>query len=117
MGEPRLLKKYPNRRLYDTHLSRYVTVADVRALIDSGTRPRIVEQRSGRDITCSVLLQVVAELESGGAQPRLSEDFLNDLIRSYALLPAESTRTQLEAQMRAQVSGARVDGAAPAARA
>jgi polyhydroxyalkanoate synthesis repressor PhaR len=113
MGEPRLLKKYPNRRLYDTHLSRYVTVADVRALIDGGTRPRIVEQRSGRDITCSVLLQVVADLESAG-QSRLSEDFLNDLIRSYALLPAEATRGLLEAQLHAQLAGARSDAPQPA---
>lgn len=106
MGEPRLLKKYPNRRLYDTHLSRYVTVADVRALIDAGTRPRIIEQRTGRDITCSVLLQVVAEMETAGP-PRLSEDFLNDLIRSYAVVPAEATRALLDSQLRAQLAAAR----------
>jgi len=53
MSEPRLIKKYPNRRLYDTELSRYITIEDVRALIAARTRPRIVEQRSGADISAS----------------------------------------------------------------
>ena len=95
MSEPRLIKKYPNRRLYDTELSRYITIEDVRALINARTRPRIIEQRSGADITRTVLLQVVAELELGDSS-RLSEDFLTALIRSYELTPAAAATTALD---------------------
>jgi polyhydroxyalkanoate synthesis repressor PhaR len=95
MSEPRLIKKYPNRRLYDTELSRYITIEDVRALINSRTRPRIIEQRSGADITRSVLLQVVAELELGDSG-RLSENFLTALIRSYELTPAAAATSALD---------------------
>jgi len=70
MSEPRLIKKYPNRRLYDTELSRYITIDDVRGLIAARTQPRIIEQRSGRDITRSVLLQVIAEQEQGSDASR-----------------------------------------------
>ena len=103
MSEPRLIKKYPNRRLYDTELSRYITIEDVRALIAARTRPRIVEQRSGADITRSVLLQVVADLELG-ASARLSETFLTELIRSYELSNAERTAAALEACMAEQLN-------------
>jgi polyhydroxyalkanoate synthesis repressor PhaR len=102
MSEPRLIKKYPNRRLYDTELSRYITIEDVRALIAARIRPRIVEQRSGADITRSVLLQVVSELELGSA-PRLSEAFLTELIRSYELDNAERTAAALEACIAGQL--------------
>jgi polyhydroxyalkanoate synthesis repressor PhaR len=95
MSEPRLIKKYPNRRLYDTELSRYITIDDVRALINAHTRPRIIEQRSGADITRSVLLQVVAELELRDPA-RLSENFLTGLIRSYELTPAAAATAALE---------------------
>jgi len=99
MSEPRLIKKYPNRRLYDTELSRYITIDDVRGLIASHTQPRIIEQRSGRDITRSVLLQVIADQEMGDAA-RLSETFLAELIRSYDLAPAEATAAHLEGCLR-----------------
>lgn len=95
MSEPRLIKKYPNRRLYDTELSRYITIEDVRALVNSRTRPRVIEQRSGADITRSVLLQVVAELELRDPG-RLSENFLTGLIRSYELTPAAPVMAALE---------------------
>jgi polyhydroxyalkanoate synthesis repressor PhaR len=100
MSEPRLIKKYPNRRLYDTELSRYITIDDVRGLIAAHTQPRIIEQRSGRDITRSVLLQVIAEQELGAAA-RLSESFLAELIRSYDLSPAAATAAHLEGSLRA----------------
>ena len=105
MSEPRLIKKYPNRRLYDTELSRYITIDDVRALIASQNRPRIVEQRSGRDITRSVLLQVIAEQEAG-AGARLSESFLADLIRSYELTAPAATSALLESGMRGHLEAA-----------
>lgn len=99
MTEPRLIKKYPNRRLYDTELSRYITIEDVRKLIAARSQLRIVEQRSGRDITCNVLLQVIAELELG-PEGRLSEAFLAELIRSYDLTPAAPTSAHLETSVR-----------------
>ena len=104
MNDPRLIKKYPNRRLYDTELSRYVTIDDVRALVAGRSRLHVVEQRSGRDITRSVLLQVVAEQEAGvGA--RLSETFLTELIRSYSLTPATSTAALLESTLEQLLAG------------
>ena len=112
MSEPRLIKKYPNRRLYDTELSRYITIADVRALIAAHNRPRIVEQRSGRDITRSVLLQVIAEQELG-AGARLSEAFLSELIRSYDLTPAAPTAAHLENSLRVHVEADAVDRRRP----
>ena len=98
MSEPRLIKKYPNRRLYDTELSRYITIEDVRAMIAGGTQPRIIEQRSGAEITRSVLLQVVVEQELGAAS-RLSETFLTELIRSYELTSGAATTAFLETSL------------------
>jgi polyhydroxyalkanoate synthesis repressor PhaR len=105
MSEPRLIKKYPNRRLYDTELSRYITIDDVRALIASQNRPRIVEQRSGRDITRAVLLQVISEQELGTGA-RLSENFLSDLIRSYELTQPAATAAHLESNLRNHLESA-----------
>jgi polyhydroxyalkanoate synthesis repressor PhaR len=104
MSEPRLIKKYPNRRLYDTELSRYITIDDIRGLIAARTQPRIIEQRSGRDITRSVLLQVIAEQELGSAA-RLTENFLAELIRSYDQAPAAATAAHLEGSLREYLSG------------
>ncbi len=105
MNEPRLIKKYPNRRLYDTELSRYITLEDVRTLIAGGTEVRVSEQRGGRDITRSVLLQVIAEQEQG-AGSRLSKEFLALLIRSYNAIPALDVSRPLEASLR-QVAAAK----------
>jgi len=99
MSEQRLIKKYPNRRLYDTELSRYITLDDVRALIAGRDELRVVEQRSGRDITRSVLLQVITEQEQGESA-RLSEDFLAQLIRTYGVTPPGPTSTYLEQSLR-----------------
>ena len=99
MTEPRLIKKYPNRRLYDTELSRYITIEDVRVLIAAQQPLRIVEQRSGADITRAVLLQVIAEQEAGSSA-RLTETFLADLIRSYGQTSAAVTAALLESSLR-----------------
>ena len=104
MNEPRLIKKYPNRRLYDTELSRYITLDDVRALIAGGTEVRVSEQRGGRDITRNVLLQVIAEQEQG-AGSRLSKEVLALLIRSYNGIPALEVSRPLEERLR-QVAAA-----------
>jgi polyhydroxyalkanoate synthesis repressor PhaR len=107
MSEPRLIKKYPNRRLYDTQLSRYITLEDVRRLIAGSTPLRVVEQRSGRDITRTVLLQVITEQEQG-ENSRLSENFLTELIRTYGQVPATATMNVLESSLHDYVQSAAV---------
>ena len=80
MNEPRLIRKYVNRRLYDTVESRYVNLDDLRRVINAGGEIRVVDQASNRDITTTVLLQIIGEAERSGA-PLLTADFLSALIR------------------------------------
>jgi len=82
MAKPRIIRKYANRRLYDTEASRHINKDDVRKLIAAGKDVRIVEEGSGDDITRSVLLQLVAEQELGG-KPVLSDQMLTQIIRFY----------------------------------
>ncbi len=82
MDPPRLLKKYPNRRLYDTRISTYVTLEDVRQLVLDGEEFEVREARSDQDITRLVLLQIIAEREEEG-QPMLSATSLQLMIRFY----------------------------------
>ena len=78
----RLLKKYPNRRLYDTETSSYVTLSQVSELVRSGEDIQIIDSDSEEDITRSVLLQIILEME-GKDEPLLSARVLSDLIRFY----------------------------------
>ncbi len=78
----RLIKKYPNRRLYDTASSCYITLADVRDLVLSQESFQVVDAKSGEDITRSILLQIILEEESGGA-PMFTSDLLAQMIRFY----------------------------------
>jgi polyhydroxyalkanoate synthesis repressor PhaR len=78
----RVIKKYPNRRLYDTAESRYITLADVRRLVIERVDFVVIDKKTQQDITRSILLQVIAEQEHG-AEPVMSRDFLSQLIRSY----------------------------------
>ncbi len=82
MSELRTIKKYPNRRLYDTVESRYITLADVRKLVTERIEFVVIDKKTDEDITRSILLQVIAEQEDGAA-PLLSRDFLANVIRSY----------------------------------
>ncbi len=82
MGSERTIKKYANRRLYDSTVSRHVTLEDIRALIIEGEKIRVVEDKTGADITRLILLQVIAEQEQFG-QPILSTQFLESIIRVY----------------------------------
>ena len=82
MARPRIIRKYANRRLYDTEASRHINKEDVRKLIAAGKDVRILEDASGDDITRSVLLQLVAEQELGG-KPVLSDQMLTQIIRFY----------------------------------
>jgi len=83
MSEPRVIKKYPNRRLYDTAESRYITLADVRRLVVEHIDFVVIDKKNQQDITRSILLQVIAEQEHS-AQPMLSREFLSQVIRNHA---------------------------------
>ncbi len=82
MSEPRTIKKYPNRRLYDTEESRYITLADIRRLVIEKIDFVVIDKKTETDITRSILLQVISEQESEG-EPIFSRDFLSQVIRSY----------------------------------
>jgi polyhydroxyalkanoate synthesis repressor PhaR len=82
MANERVIKKYANRRLYDATGSRHVTLDDVRKMIAAGERVKIVDDKSGADLTRAVLLQVIAEQEQFGT-PVLSTDLLESIIRFY----------------------------------
>lgn len=79
---PRIIKKYANRRLYDTKTSQYITLDDLKQLIISGHAVQVVDAKNKNDISREVLLQLVAEQESLG-QPILNEAILTSLIRFY----------------------------------
>ena len=82
MASERVIKKYANRRLYDSTGSRHVTLEDIRKMIVSGEKVRIVDDKSGEDLTRAVLLQVIAEQEQFGT-PVLSTELLEAIIRFY----------------------------------
>ena len=79
---PRILKKYPNRRLYDTQLSSYITLADVKAMVLTGEHFEVRDAKTGEDLTRSILLQIILEEETGGV-PIFSAPMLSQLIRFY----------------------------------
>ena len=82
MSDQRIIKKYPNRRLYDTAISSYITLDDVRRLVVEGVTFQVIDVRSKEDITRSILLQIIAEQEESG-QPIFSSDALTKIIRAY----------------------------------
>ena len=79
---PRTIKKYANRRLYDTQASRHVTLDGIRQLVASGEDVVVMDDTTGQDITRSILLQVISEQEQGG-RPILSAEMLKHIIRFY----------------------------------
>ncbi len=83
VSQNRLIKKYANRRLYDTVASKHVTLSDVRKLVVEGFEIQIIEDTSGDDITRPLLLQIIAEQEGNGGTPILTEVLLSQLIRFY----------------------------------
>ena len=82
MSEPRVIKKYPNRRLYDTVESRYITLADIRRLVVERIEFIVIDKKNNADITRSILLQVIAEQEHL-AEPILTQEFMVNVIRAY----------------------------------
>jgi len=82
VSEPRVIKKYPNRRLYDTEISSYITLEDVRQLVLEGVEFSVQDAKTKRDITRSILLQIILEREEDG-EPIFSEPVLKEIIRFY----------------------------------
>jgi polyhydroxyalkanoate synthesis repressor PhaR len=99
MIEPRVIKKYPNRRLYDTVESRYITLADIRRLVIDKVDFVVIDKKSQEDITRSILLQVIAEQEHTG-EPLMSQDFLSQVIRSYGSAMQSFVGSYLEQSLR-----------------
>lgn len=99
MSTARVIKKYPNRRLYDTEESRYITLADVRDLVINKIDFTVIDKKSGDDITRSILLQVIAEQEQQG-EAIMSEDFLSQVIRSYGKVMPGFMAKYLEQSMK-----------------
>ena len=82
MAQVRIIKKYPNRRLYDTEISSYITLEEVRQLVIDGEEFEVRDAKSGEDLTRSVLLQIIAEHEDKG-QPMFTTQLLSQVIRFY----------------------------------
>ncbi|NMG46826.1 polyhydroxyalkanoate synthesis repressor PhaR [Azoarcus communis] len=80
--QSRLIKKYPNRRLYDTRTSSYITLSDVKELVLGNEDFQVVDAKTGEDLTRSILLQIILEEEAGGA-PMFTSDLLSHMIRFY----------------------------------
>ena len=78
----RLIKKYPNRRLYDTQTSSYITLTDVKQLVLDNAHFSVVDAKNNEDLTRSILLQIILEEESNGA-PMFSSEALSQIIRYY----------------------------------
>ena len=82
MAPQRVIKKYPNRRLYDTRVSSYITLEEVRQLVLSGESFEVRDAKTNEDLTRAVLLQIIAEHEQQG-QPIFSTQLLSQIIRFY----------------------------------
>jgi len=95
----RIIKKYPNRRLYDTEESRYITLVDIRRLVLEKIDFVVIDKKSQDDITRGILLQVIADQEDHG-DPVMSQDFLAQIIRSYGGTMQSMMSSYLEQSLR-----------------
>jgi polyhydroxyalkanoate synthesis repressor PhaR len=113
-GAVRILKKYPNRRLYDTQTSSYITLADVKQMVLGGQDFVVRDAKTGDDLTRSILLQIILEEETGGV-PIFSTQMLSQIIRFYGhamqgmmgsyLEKNLQTFTEIQARMAEQTKG------------
>src|SRR5437868_1168300 len=97
----RLIKKYPNRRLYDTKTSSYITLADVKIMVHKQEDFQVIDAKSGEDLTRAILLQIILEEESTGGLPMFSSDLLSQLIRFYGNAMQGVMGTYLEKNIKA----------------
>ena len=98
MSNPRVIKKYPNRRLYDTEESRYITLADIKDLVMNKVDFEVIDKKSGEDITRTILLQVISDQEQHG-DAIMTEDFLAQIIRAYGSVVPDFMARYLEQSM------------------
>jgi len=96
----RTLKKYPNRRLYDTQTSSYITLADVKRMVLDGQAFEVVDAKTGDNLTRSILLQIILEAESGGL-PMFSSEALAQIIRFYGHAMQGVMGTMIEKNLQA----------------
>ena len=99
MNKARIIRKYPNRRLYDMEESRYVTLSDIRRLVVDGIEFVVLDKKTGADLTRSILLQVITEQEQQGDSV-MTRDFLRQVIRSYDKVVPEFAADYLEESMK-----------------
>jgi len=99
MSDVRIIKKYPNRRLYDTQVSRYITLEEVRQLVLQNVEFRVEDKRTSDDITRSILLQVISEQEENG-NPIFSVELLSFIVRYYGDPMQSSISRYLELSLR-----------------
>lgn len=97
-GEQIVIKKYANRRLYNTDTSSYITLDDLAGMVRGGTDFQVVDAKSGDDITHSILTQIIVEQEASGKQ-MLPVSFLRDLISMYGNSMQSMMPSYLEASM------------------
>lgn len=100
MAESRLIKKYPNRRLYDTKTSSYITLVDVKGLVLDNEDFQVVDAKTGDDLTRSILLQIILEEETAG-MPMFTSDLLTHMIRFYGNAMQGMLGKYLESNIRA----------------
>jgi polyhydroxyalkanoate synthesis repressor PhaR len=94
----RVIKKYPNRRLYDTANSTYITLSEIKELVMASSNLQVHDAKTGEDLTRSILLQILLEEEAAGV-PMFSEAVLTQLIRFYGHAMQSYMGTFLEGQM------------------
>ena len=94
----RLIKKYPNRRLYDTKTSSYITLADVKQMVQKNEDFQVLDAKTNEDLSRQILLQIILDEESGG-MPMFSADLLSQMIRSYGSAMQGFMGTYLEKNM------------------
>ncbi|MGL4767925.1 MAG: polyhydroxyalkanoate synthesis repressor PhaR [Formosimonas sp.] len=99
-SETRIIKKYPNRRLYDTHTSTYITLADVKQMVLGNEVFEVVDVKTNENLTRSILLQIILEEESGGL-PLFSSTVLSQIIRSYGNVMQGMLGSYLEKNLQA----------------
>ena len=100
MAEIRIIKKYPNRRLYDTQTSTYITITDVKQLVLDQEEFKVIDAKSSDDLTRAILMQIILDEEAGG-KPMFSAPVLSNIIRAEdisgeamaAAVPVVVTRT------------------------
>lgn len=79
----RIIKKYPNRRLYDTKISSYIKLDDVHDLVSAHKQFQVIDSKTQKDITRSVLMQIINEREDNNDRPVFTTTFLRNVISSY----------------------------------